>query len=94
MLIRSVWAVVTAINLTLYWTNIPGERWHFYIICYLDLIVQNEWEIHKFHNGKLNQLSFRRRIAMAILARLKPEDGAGHLMWTTLILDLTEPSIW
>lgn len=55
-------------NISLYRTNIRGKKWYFSLICYcLDLMVQNAWQLHKMQNGSLDQLTFRRRIALAIL---------------------------
>ncbi|XP_044763683.1 piggyBac transposable element-derived protein 3-like [Coccinella septempunctata] len=55
-------------NISLYRTNIRGKKWYFTIICYcLDIIVQNAWQLHRLQNGKLDQLTFRRRIVLALL---------------------------
>jgi hypothetical protein len=37
------------------------------IIYYLDLAVQNAWQLHRLHGGKLNRPTFRGQIVLALL---------------------------
>ncbi|KAJ8876603.1 hypothetical protein PR048_021048, partial [Dryococelus australis] len=44
------------------------KKWYFPLIAHLvDIAEQNAWQLHKISNGKLDHLSFRRRIALALL---------------------------
>lgn len=55
-------------NISLYRVGFRGKKWYIPIIFHmLDLSVHNAWQLHRQQNGKLDHLTFRRRIALAIL---------------------------
>lgn len=55
-------------NISLYRTNIRGKKWYFPIIAHLiDVAVQNAWQLYRHNEGNIDHLTFRRRIATAIL---------------------------
>lgn len=59
-------------NISLYRTSIRGKKWYFSIICYMiDLAEQNAWQVYRQDGGRLDQLAFKRCIALAILEKNK-----------------------
>lgn len=55
-------------NISLYRVGIRGKKWYFPLLAHcLDMSVQNAWQLHREEGGKLDQLCFRRRIALYLL---------------------------
>lgn len=55
-------------NISLYRVSIRGKKWYYPIFTHcIDLAEHNAWQLHKSLGGKLDHLSFRRRIATSIL---------------------------
>ena len=55
-------------NISLYRVSMRGKKWYYPIIMHcIDMAEQNSWILHRFNNGKLDHLTFRRRIATALL---------------------------
>lgn len=55
-------------NISLYRVGVRGKKWYFPLICHcLDMCVQNAWQIHRIEGGKLDHLTFRRRIVLFLL---------------------------
>lgn len=55
-------------NISYYRTSIRGKKWYSCLIFYiLDLAVQNSWHLHRLQGGSMDQLTFRRQIAMTLL---------------------------
>lgn len=59
-------------NISLYRTSIRGKKWYFPIIAHIiDAAEQNAWVLYRKDGGILDHLSFRRRVATAILESSK-----------------------
>lgn len=59
-------------NISLYRIAIRGKKWYFSLITHcIDLAIQNAWQLYRNDGGKMDQLSFRRRIATAMLSQNK-----------------------
>lgn len=57
-------------NIGLYRIGIRGKKWYWCLICQvLDMCVQNSWQLHRTDGGTLDQLAFRRNIAVSILQK-------------------------
>ncbi|CAH1976426.1 unnamed protein product [Acanthoscelides obtectus] len=55
-------------NISYYRTSIRGKKWYSCLIFYiLDLSIQNSWHLHRLQGGSMDQLTFRRQIAMTLL---------------------------
>ncbi|XP_030759385.1 piggyBac transposable element-derived protein 3-like [Sitophilus oryzae] len=55
-------------NIGQYRTTIRGKKWYFPLWTHsVDMAVQNAWHLQKLDGGTLDQLSFRRSIAMELL---------------------------
>lgn len=55
-------------NISLYRTSIRGKKWYFSIIAHLiDVAVQNAWLLYRRNECNIDHLTFRRRVATAIL---------------------------
>lgn len=55
-------------NMSLYRISIRGKKWYFPLVsdC-IDTAEQNAWQFHRRSGGKLDHLTFRRRIASNLL---------------------------
>lgn len=67
-------------NVSLYRVSIRGKKWYFPLIAHcIDIAVHNAWQIHRKTGGVLDQLKFRRRIAVALLQQNTKQSWAtGH----------------
>lgn len=55
-------------NISLYRVTLRGKKWYMPLIFHmLDLAEQNAWQLHRIQRGKLDHLTFRRRIVLSIL---------------------------
>lgn len=65
-------------NIGQYRITIRGKKWYFSLLCHaFDMCVQNSWHIHKANSGRLDQLSFRRTIAVEMLKTYKRTTKVG-----------------
>jgi hypothetical protein len=66
-------------NISLYRTSLRGKKWYLPLIEYcLDLAVQNAWQLYRLHGGKLDHLTFRRQIVLALLQTNKSSRERGR----------------
>jgi len=64
-------------NISLYRISIRGKKWYFALLAQcIDVAEQNSWQLHKARGGNLDHLSFRRRVATALLERNGRSSGA------------------
>lgn len=55
-------------NISVYRVSIRGKKWYYPRIMHcFDMCEQNAWLLHRKNGGKLDHLSFRRRVATALL---------------------------
>lgn len=56
-------------NISLYRVSIRGKKWYFPIFTHLiDLAEHNAWQLHRHMGGKMDHLSFRRRISTLLIS--------------------------
>lgn len=59
-------------NIGLYRVSIRGKKWYFPLVAHcIDLAIQNAWHLHRKSGGEMDQLTFRRRVATALLSQNK-----------------------
>lgn len=55
-------------NIGQYRISIRGKKWYFPLVSHcIDMSIQNAWYLHRFEGGKLDQLAFRRAVAVELL---------------------------
>nr|CAH7715961.1 unnamed protein product [Callosobruchus chinensis]CAH7742158.1 unnamed protein product [Callosobruchus chinensis] len=61
-------------NIAQYRVQIRGKKWYFSLLSHcIDMAITNAWHIHKKRGNAMDQLAFRRSIAMTILEQNKKE---------------------
>jgi DNA excision repair protein ERCC-6 len=76
-------------NISLYRTGIRGKKWYTPLMLHcIDMAVQNAWLLSRENGGALDLLSFRRRIALALVETNRIRQKPGPSRMSSLLIDL------